>query len=267
MLLTFNILYYGALNSAVYLAEKTGNMADATKYKKKAAYLKKSINKTFWDTETDMYVSWVKESGNAGECGLANIIAALYYDVCEEDKKERVLYYLCETLGGNEGKFENYHLSFGFFFFFIEVLFKNKKEDLAFEFWRKFFGRWKELDVTTFTENLGLMEHIGATEVNLEYNTHGYGTAVLVRFYSDILGIKPLDTGFKRISIEPHTGDLEWAKGELFTPLGMITVNWKVIGGEFIYDVRVPEGCSYEIKLPQKYKHSQFFVNGKEELL
>ncbi len=55
-----------------------------------------------------------------------------------------------------------------------------------------------------------------------------------------ILGIAPEEPGFRRVRIEPHTVDLQWAKGSTASPFGAITVAWRKENGGLVLDFSVP---------------------------
>ena len=58
-----------------------------------------------------------------------------------------------------------------------------------------------------------------------------------------VLGIKIVDVERKQISIEPHLGKLEWAKGTYPTPWGVIEVSHeKKADGKIATKVKLPKG-------------------------
>jgi alpha-L-rhamnosidase len=42
-----------------------------------------------------------------------------------------------------------------------------------------------------------------------------------------VLGVTILEPGCKKVSIEPHLGDLEWVEGAFPTPYGVIRISHK----------------------------------------
>ena len=54
---------------------------------------------------------------------------------------------------------------------------------------------------------------------------HGWASGVTPWLSENVLGVKILEPGCKKIKVEPHLGDLEWAKGTYPTPYGEITVS------------------------------------------
>ena len=67
-----------------------------------------------------------------------------------------------------------------------------------------------------------------------------------------IAGIRrPLKPGYAVAVIEPVlVPGLEWAKGNVTTPHGKLSVSWSVAGDEFSIDVEVPSGAHAEVRLP-----------------
>lgn len=52
------------------------------------------------------------------------------------------------------------------------------------------------------------------------------------------------------MNIEPHIGKLTWAKGSVPTAHGPIEVEWQLKGEKFNLLVKVPDGVSGIVKLP-----------------
>jgi hypothetical protein len=64
-----------------------------------------------------------------------------------------------------------------------------------------------------------------------------------------ILGVLPTSPGFTKCRIQPHTGDLDWAKGLFPTPHGDIKVEWKREAGKLNLATEIPEGIEAEVVL------------------
>lgn len=56
---------------------------------------------------------------------------------------------------------------------------------------------------------------------------HAWGALALYELPSVILGVRPGKPGYEEIEVRPLTDTLLWAKGEVVTPKGMVSVNWK----------------------------------------
>ncbi|NLX07527.1 MAG: hypothetical protein GXY33_20490, partial [Phycisphaerae bacterium] len=59
----------------------------------------------------------------------------------------------------------------------------------------------------------------------------------------EVLGVKPRRPGFAEVAIEPHCGDLAWARGTVPTPMGTISISWsKGSDGGLRVETDVPVG-------------------------
>ena len=63
-----------------------------------------------------------------------------------------------------------------------------------------------------------------------------------------------MDNGYKSVRIKPIVDcyDIEWAKGTIPTPYGLISVSWEKKDGALILDVSIPQNCEMncEVILP-----------------
>ena len=97
---------------------------------------------------------------------------------------------------------------------------------------------WEDFDVD-WMENAAPVDELpkeGQTDVHGSYGRycykgyrhslcHGWASGVTPWLSENVLGIKILAPGCKKIKVEPHLGDLQWAKGTYPTPYGEITVS------------------------------------------
>lgn len=103
--------------------------------------------------------------------------------------------------------------------------------------------RWDALD-----ENGHFYAGSGADMVS--FNHYAYG-AVGDFFYRRILGIEPVEAGYRYYRIRPMPGGtLTWAEGSLETRYGKIQVRWEISEGMFQLYTATPEGIRGEVILP-----------------
>ena len=62
----------------------------------------------------------------------------------------------------------------------------------------------------------------------------------------EILGVKPVERGFRRFEVCPRPGFLKWAKGSVPSPLGDIMVQWQKENKKILLEVKTPEGFTIE---------------------
>ncbi|MGC9359179.1 MAG: alpha-L-rhamnosidase C-terminal domain-containing protein [Anaerolineae bacterium] len=72
---------------------------------------------------------------------------------------------------------------------------------------------------------------------------HGWAGGPTAWLSEHVLGIRPAAPGFARVRIEPHLGDLDWAKGTFPTPHGLIRVaHSRRADGALESEVELPPG-------------------------
>ena len=88
------------------------------------------------------------------------------------------------------------------------------------------------------------------------FNHYSYG-AIGQWFFTDILGIRPVEFGYKSFMLAPKFGGgLTYAKGSFTSPYGKISSAWKLHDGKFTYDCTVPTNTTATLKLPNGDIHT-----------
>ncbi len=259
-----NILYAAALGSAAALATALGLEERAAFYTRKAARVRRALNRRLWDPRARRYADWRRGDERAATGHPIFTIAALYFELPDEGQAGDALRFLLDEVGLPDEDNAAYPLgTFGFYYYLLEVLFRYGRDDLAYELLRRYYGRWLELGATTFGEHFALSDYKGQAALDREYEVHGYGTSAHLHFYSNILGLRPAAPGFARVEVAPHPGDLPWARGEVATPRGPIRVSWQTQGDTFTLEVEAPEGVDCEVRAPGDFARHDLRVNGE----
>jgi hypothetical protein len=83
---------------------------------------------------------------------------------------------------------------------------------------------------------------------------HAWSSAPIFEFSSMVLGVYPTADGYASVRIKPAVDcyGLDWAKGTVPTPHGVISVAWQKQDGQLTLDVTLPEGTAMacEVMLP-----------------
>lgn len=96
---------------------------------------------------------------------------------------------------------------------------------------------WEDFDVS-WLENASRIDELpedGKVDVHGTYGDycyvgyrhsfcHGWASGATPWLSENVLGIQVMEAGCKKVKIEPHLGDLEWAEGAYPTPYGVIRV-------------------------------------------
>lgn len=85
---------------------------------------------------------------------------------------------------------------------------------------------------------------------NQDWN-HAWGAApanLLPRF---VLGVQPLQAGWRKALIHPRPGSLKFARGKVPTPQGPVFVSWEQ-GEQFEISITLPENMTARVELPNR---------------
>jgi hypothetical protein len=120
----------------------------------------------------------------------------------------------------------------GLGFYLAQALFENGFAREALDYLKE---KWLPISGGgTFAEHFGY-----------DYNTsycHGWGAGPVMQLPAYVLGIRPVEPGWRAVEIAPQASGLEWAEGTVPTPLGEISVKWRLVGGQPKVEYRVPDG-------------------------
>jgi hypothetical protein len=147
----------------------------------------------------------------------------------------------------------------------LEALAKAGKYAEAMDIMSKYWGAMLDLGATTFWEDLEYSQVAKASRIDElvpegAYDMHGDGGAYCYVGYRHsychgwasgptswlshhVLGVYPVEPGYKTVRIEPHLGNLSWAEGTVATPYGQIKVSHKKgADGKVATTVELPKG-------------------------
>jgi hypothetical protein len=79
---------------------------------------------------------------------------------------------------------------------------------------------------------------------------HAWSALLLYEYPAKILGVYPLEPGWKAIGIKPRGLYLGKAAGEVWTPAGTVKVSWKCEGDRFSVSGSLPAGARGRLSLP-----------------
>lgn len=264
-----NMLYYAALDAAAALALQLDETERAAFYQRKAARVRQALDTRLWDVERAWYADWREPGGALSVSGHPVMqITAAYFGIADEARTQQVLQFLNEYPGLPDEAKLNYPLyTFGYYFYWLECLFRNGQAAQAIELMRRVHGRWLTAlpgGATTFGEFFRLADVAGGKTLTEEYEVHAYGASAHLHFYTNILGVRPAAPGFAHIALAPQPGGLQWAQGTVQTPQGLVLVSWELQADDFRLDVQLPAELPYTLHLPAEAKRVRVRVNGRE---
>ena len=232
-----NMIMYYAFVKGAFVAEKLGDSEKSEEYLQKAELIKKGIYKYFWDDEKKYFKV---KTGSDVLCPLANSIAADMQFLSQKDGKGLITTMLeWLTTKGVHGKIVSLFINGCFLY--------SGFEDVA----------YKTMLTTTsgvnWIDNINHPDCPATTTECMHYPVdtmkvgHAWGdrshpdTGIAYIITGYILGIRPLDMGFKSFVLDPHFLDIENVCGEIPTPYGNIKVSWEVKNGKKYVSVTHPK--------------------------
>ncbi|MCS7224664.1 MAG: glycoside hydrolase family 78 protein [Armatimonadetes bacterium] len=225
---------------AAILARRIGRLQDAEEFATQAVRLKEAINRHLWDEQRQAYVDCIHEDGRRSSTFSVQTQAMIYLcDAATEERRAIIRRYL-------------YHPPEGFvwfgspfaLFFLMECYAKDGETGPLLDLIRREWGAMIDYGATTAWETL---------TPRTRSHCHAWSAAPAYFLTLYLLGIRPEpgSIGLRSLLIAPEVGDLKWAKGALPTPAGPAGVSWQREGSLFTLTVRLPEGVSGKVVLPE----------------
>lgn len=150
-------------------------------------------------------------------------------------------------------------------YYMLEAMARAGRYDEAMEIIRQFWGGMLDLGATTFWEDFNLdwtadaagiddFVPAGRRDIHGDFGEycypgfrhslcHGWASGPTAWLTRHVLGVEVLEPGCRKIRIEPHLGDLEWAEGSFPTPHGVIVIRHeKRPDGRIVSRIEAPKG-------------------------
>ena len=237
-----NILLWGTFTDAARIAERLGRAEDAAANQKQADALKRAIDERLWDEPQGFF----REALETPSFGFEANALALSMGLVSPAQALRIAPRL-KMVG--HGKFQSLasrgKFAYGFSQSALQALFDHNWTKLLDDGWK---------GATTTTECMGM-------------NTSGWGdeshpdTAIAAHFSAYILGVRPVEPGYRRFTVQPQpVKSVTWAKGLVPTPHGSIAAGWELIGNALKLTLTVPQGTTADAAMP---KSDRLLVNGQ----
>ena len=236
------------------VAKILGNNDDAKKYQKISDGAKEAYNKLLTDG-----------NGKLGNEFQTAYVLPIYFDMFEGKAKENAVENLVKLVEKS-----NYCIGTGFpgTPYILFALADNGRSDVALKMLlNEKCPSWLhevKMGATTIWERWDGLNEDGVcpisddgTDMMISYNHYASG-AVGDFLYRRIAGIEAIEPAYKKFKIDPIVSEeINYANGEVNTPFGLVSSDWKLEGNKFKITVKVPACTSCELHMP----------NGKVETL
>jgi alpha-L-rhamnosidase len=270
----FNALYYHSLREAAQLAEAIGHEDVGVGYEAEAALVKNAINATLFDATTGLYDISDQLRGPVAQD--ANAMAVLF-GVAHRDQRAAILQRLAAALDTANGPLAfspgstilSQIISPFISSFDAWARFENGDAVGALALIRTVWGHMRQgspyysggvWEALAPDGSPATRESAGGTFASL---AHGWASGPTSALSKYVLGVRPVQPGYRTWLIEPQTGDLTWAEGTVPTPYGPIAVRWQKTPQGLRLEINVPNGTSGSVGLPTSSSADSVADNGQ----
>lgn len=282
----YNALYIHALSYAAQLASNLGHASDSDRWTARASQLRSALKQKNFDTKVGAFFDGGPCPGQPAGT-ICNVHAqdgnslAILAGVTDSKTSKSVLDYWANATAHPYGNafYDSSVLSpndafadrvYAFISYFeLEARFITPgAETSAFDELRRLYG-WMASHDPQITMWEGIGPGGSPYEGSFTSMAHGWSTGIVPLLSNHVLGVKPLEPGFKKWQLCPVItgGGLTWAKGQVPTPKGPIQVSWeyKKTGksSRFSMTVKAPTGTSGVICIPAQEKGRVVKVDGR----
>lgn len=231
--------YYYASVLTAKAAQILGNKEDAIFYQKLANQIKEAFQKSYFTEE--------------GRCLVDTqtaYVLALMFELCREEDREKVAEQLHKKLLKNKMHLDTGFVGTGYLCKALAKVGLQKdavtlllQEDMPGWLYQVIMGattiweRWNSIlpDGTINPEGMNSFNHYA-------------NGAVCQWIYEDLIGIAPMEAGFKKVLFAPKPDiRLEYARGTFESAMGTYQCSWKFVEGMCHYSLTIPFDCTAKI--------------------
>ncbi|MDF3128059.1 alpha-L-rhamnosidase C-terminal domain-containing protein [Kiritimatiellaeota bacterium B1221] len=248
-----NAFHVHALNLMSRIANVLGKAEDEQRFSVQADKAATAIQEKLFDVKRGVYV----DGEGSVHASLHSNMFMLAFDLVPEERKAQVVEFVksrgmaCSVYGAQ---------------YLLEALYLNHEGQAALELMNAQHDRswWNMIQSgSTMTWEAWDIKYKG----NLDWN-HAWGAVpanILPRF---LLGVRPLEPGFRKVMIQPQPGSLKQVSGKVPTPHGPITVTYEYEDtGCRVLNVELPENVEGVVQMEGSEGVPQVLGSGKHMLM
>ena len=242
----YNIYLYEALLAAAELHELSGEKTRAQYLRETAETLGRTLEETFWDSVRSCYGALLP---GKDELAYEHVQAVMLANsLVPEEKRHGLLeLFSSKRLRG---------IDLSALYYLVTAMMKNGPQARRFlmDTLREIFAPIVFSDATSLWETRQAGDDFGGAGSLC----HAWSSVMPYFCGRCLLGVAPLEPGFRRFVVKPWCGDLTHASGEVPTPSGMIRVSWERTGDSLNVRVEHPSGTTPVLEQYEECPVSRF---------
>lgn len=227
-----NMFFCLALESAAFIARHCGDEAYLSHLQSLAAKLKKAIHARFFDAASGRYLTYAGDTEYPKHYAELTQSLAVLAKICTGSDADKIR----GSLADDNNQMVKTTLSQSLYKF--EALFtdKSKYGKYVFDKINVDWGGMVFKGATSFWETLK-----GASDFdNAGSLCHGWSAIPVYFYYAHLLGIRPIEPGFKKFVLEPALFSVDNHNAHIATPSGVIKIKLQRIDGRLRGELEYP---------------------------
>jgi hypothetical protein len=240
-----------------------GDEANATKYAQRAGTVKAAAEKYLTDPATGTFGPRWQTNAAAVISGAAGPerYAAIWKDVLSQVGKD-----------AGPGLEHGPMMSPYYGDYVLRAMAEVGHREDALQWMRQFWGGmldegatsfWEAYDVDWYKEDFHSSLKADNRSGYFVSLAHGWSAGPTAWLMQQVLGIQPTGAGFETVNLRPDLLDLQWVKGAMPTPHGLIRVDAKKMGAGMTVAVDLPPGVVATLLVPVAKGTTSVKVNGE----
>lgn len=242
-----NAYHYQALTLMARIAGALGEPDDALVYAEEASKVKDAVNDLLLDKKRGAY----RDGIGSEHFSLHASMFPMAFGMVPYKYKAKVLSHIksrgmaCSVYGSQ---------------FLLDALYDGGMDDYALELLTA-KGERSWWNMIRLGSTITLEGWDRQFKPNLDWN-HAWGAAPANIIVRKLMGIEPLEPGWRRLRIKPQTGNLKHAAIKVPTILGSVNASLRQDEGLFSMEVEIPSGATAQVVLPFKGKRYTLEIDG-----
>lgn len=237
-----NLMYLQSLRWASAICAVLEEEQRSIAYGDKAAALAQTVEQFFWDPKGKVWRDGFDPAKGAQVEGVSQQMNALAMLLRLKPEAHPSLVKDVLLKGAHQRRGKILTASPFFYAYVLEALAESNYRAEVVDLIRTKWGEMIDKGATTFWE---------LWDASTASKCHAWSASPVYHLSQQVLGVMPVDVGWKQVRIAPLPAGLEYARGTVPSPLGTIRVEWEKAGeDQLAVRVDLPPGMEAEFVSP-----------------
>lgn len=274
-----------ALECAEKIENALGDNQNIHTYRKLAEKIKNTINSYYWSEEKGVYFEKFEDDNSKTVIPQDANVLAIVFNVADVSKRSRILKYLKDnmwtqfgsvnldkSIEGTDHIWAHNRQIWPFMNAYeVQANFIAGNTEEAFELIERCWGNMVDQGSSTFWEMVDANDGsftikpfaVGHKLDSINSACHSWSAWVSYLLQAYVLGIRSVKVGCEEVVVEPNPGKLEYIKGAVPVPQGLINAQYEFGNNVIKITVSAPENIKIKLNLKEEViRGRDVFFNG-----